>query len=104
MNQIANFGSENGNFIFVDTNVADYEDAIEEALGDSFDIALGGNSAVKLRIENQAGDFKLVNPAEINYIEAVRDVSEEEEQKGAAQYVEDEFDVLVTVQQIQKTS
>ena len=53
MNQIAKFGSEQGNFIYVDTNMNDYQEAINEALGDSFDIALGSNSAVKFQIENQ---------------------------------------------------
>ena len=53
MNEIANFGSELGNFIFVNTDVNDYQDKITEALGDSLNIALGSNSAVKLKIENQ---------------------------------------------------
>ena len=52
MNKIANFGSERGNFIFVDTDVKNYQAKINEALGDSFDIALAKTSAVQFKIEN----------------------------------------------------
>lgn len=107
MNEIANSGSEAGNFIFVDTNQGqDVEAKIAEALGDSFDIALGSDAAVKFRIENQQEDFKIVSAAETTYAVPVKkDIANEEEKKGGDD-VEDleEIEVVVTVQQIQKTA
>ena len=79
MNDIANFGSDLGNFIFVDTNGNDYQDKITEALGDSFDIALGSNSAVKFKIENQKEKYELVCPSEINYVAVLKDIGKAEE-------------------------
>ena len=62
MNQIARSGTEQGNFIFVDTKNDDYPVKIAEALGESFDIAQGSDSTVKFRIENTQEDYKILAP------------------------------------------
>ena len=82
MNQIANSGSEPGNFMFVDTNHGNYQEKITEALGESFDMALGSDSAIKFSINNEEQGFKLISAGEINYAAVNRDVSNEEEKKG----------------------
>ena len=105
MNQIANFGSELGNFIFVETNTNDYQGAINDALGESLDIALGSNTAVKFKIENLPEKLEIVVPAEINYVSVVKNVAEEEAQKEEEVDMEEpECEVLVTAQEILKTS
>lgn len=67
-------------------------------------MALGSDSAVKFRIENQQEDYKVVSPAEISYIAVEkRDVANEEESKGddsdmdEDEDAEPECEVLVTV-------
>ena len=67
MNQIANFGSERGNFMYVPTQHGDSEQKITEALGESFDIALGSNSAIKFKIGQETAKYEIICPAEINY-------------------------------------
>ena len=68
MNKIANAGTEQGNFQYVDTGCNDYKEKITEALDDSFNIALGSDSSVKFRIENQQEKYTCINPAEISYV------------------------------------
>ena len=68
MNKIANAGTDQGNFCYVDTGDGDYKAKIAEALDDSFNIALGSDSSVKFRIENQQENYTCVNPAEISYV------------------------------------
>lgn len=106
MNQIANFGSDQGNFMFVNTDVAEYQAKITEALGDSLDIALGSNSAVKFRIENQQEKYESVSPAAINYVVVVGQDAHDGEQQEEDEDMEalTQCEVLVTVQQIQKTA
>lgn len=70
MNQIASSGSDQGNFIYVDTQANDYPQQIAEALGDSFDIALACDSALKFRIENVQEDYKVVSIPDIDYVAA----------------------------------
>ena len=116
MNQIANSGTDQGNFMFVDTQFNDFPQRIAEALGDSFDIALGSDSAVKFRIENQQEDYKVVAPAEISYTHAEvfydaidadgkGPVLNNEEKKADDVGMEDPaIEVVATVQQVQQTA
>jgi hypothetical protein len=104
MNQIANFGSEQGNFMYVNTNVGDYQGAINEALGDSFDIALGSDSAVKFKIENQQEKYELISGAEICYTTVAAQNANENEEQAEDSEIETEVEVLITLQQIQKTA
>ena len=112
MNEIANAGSDQGNFIYVETQNNDFHQKITDALGDSFDIAMGSDSAVKFRVENAQEDYKEIKPAEISYVAVEKiegDNQEErkdgnnEEEKDDEEMDEPEVAVLVTVQQIQKT-
>ena len=77
MNKIANAGTEQGNFCYVDTGFNDYKEKIAEALDDSFNIALGSDSSVKFRIENQQENYTCVNPADISYV--ANELQKEEE-------------------------
>ena len=101
MNSIANCGNERGNFMYVNTDVGNYQQAINEALGDSFDIALGCTSDVKFKITNQAQLYEVVSGAEINYVA----VTSAEDKKTDAEDSDElpNCEVLVTIQQIQKT-
>lgn len=112
MNQIANSGTDQGNFTFVDTQFNDFPQRIAEALGDSFDMALGSDSAVKFRIENQQEDYTVMSPAEISYTNAEvfydavdadgkGPVVNNEEKKADDVDMEDpEIEVIATVQQV----
>ena len=97
--------------MFVDTQFNDFPQRIAEALGDSFDIALGSDSAVKFRIENQQEDYKVVSPAEISYTnaevpEAIDDdgkglvVDNEEKKDEDVDMEEPEIEVIASVQQV----
>lgn len=96
MNHVANSGSEQGNFVFVDTqgkHQGELEKDIGEALGESLDVALGSDSSVKFCIENAQENYSETMAGEIGYTT----VEQEDENEEAA------VEVLVSVQRIQPT-
>ena len=68
MNRIANFGTEQGNFIFIDSSQGDWRDELNQSLIDSMDIALESNAKVKFAITNDSMGFAQENRAEIQYV------------------------------------
>ena len=52
MNRIANFGSEMGNFVYIDINEAGWKENFDTQLMESLDIALESSAKAKFNIVN----------------------------------------------------
>ena len=68
MNQIANYGSSIGNFIFIDSYEEGWRDKLNESLLESLDIALDVAAKVKYSIKNEHVGHDEESKAEINYV------------------------------------
>ena len=68
MNRIANFGSEIGNFIFIDSYEEGWRDKLNESLLESLEIALDVAAKVKYQIKNVQVGHDEETKAEINYV------------------------------------
>ena len=68
MNKIANFGSDMGNFIFIDSALNGWQEDLKEALLESLDIALESAAKTKFIIKNPAQDHEETVKAEVSYI------------------------------------
>ena len=68
MNRIANFGSEIGNFIFIDSYEEGWRDKLNESLLESLEIALDVAAKVKYQIKNNQVGHDEETKAEINYV------------------------------------
>ncbi len=68
MNRIANFGSEIGNFIFIDSYEANWRETMNESLADSLNMALDVSAKVSFSIENAHVSHDEKTKAEINYV------------------------------------
>ena len=75
MNQVARAGSEQGNFIYVETHSRGCREEISEALGDSLDIAIGSNAPIKFMIELFPETEVKECPADITYVPRPHDAS-----------------------------
>ena len=72
---------------------------IADALGESFEVAVGNDSSIKFRIENDQENYQVICPAEISYVAVERDIAGEEEKKGGGDDMDElDCEVLVTVQ------
>ena len=97
MNQIANYGNQVGNFIFVDTHIEGWQSQMENAMEDSLAVALSNISKVKLLVKNPINEqFEEKLGCEITY----SDPNHGDEDK--MQDSEKIFDVLIQYQGIQK--
>ena len=65
MNRIASFGTEQGNFIFIDSHEANWRDKLNLSLVESMDIALESSAKIKFALTNDAMKFTLENGVEI---------------------------------------
>ena len=68
MNKIANMGTEQGNFVFIDSDEENWRDTLNKSLIDSMDIALESNAKVKFALANNAVGFLQENRATIQYV------------------------------------
>ena len=68
MNRIANFGSEIGNFIFIDSYEEGWRDKLNESLLESLEIALDVAAKVKYQIKNVQVGHDEETKADINYV------------------------------------
>ena len=68
MNRIANFGSEQGNFIFIDSRLEGWREKMSQSLLDSLEIALESNGKAKFSIKNEAEGHAELAKAEIQFV------------------------------------
>lgn len=66
MNQIAQGGSDMGNFFYVDTSGPNYGDKVQECLSESLDIALESSGSLKLQLTDGL-KFDETHALETNY-------------------------------------
>jgi hypothetical protein len=70
MRRIASFGTEQGNYIFIDTYEQNWQEELNKSLLDSMDMAVESRSNFKFKLHNAAaGDFKQENKCEIRCIQ-----------------------------------
>lgn len=63
MNKIANFGSDIGNFVFIDSYEEGWRDNLNQSMVDSLDIALESAAKIKFSIKNAAvGYEEIIKP------------------------------------------
>ena len=69
MQRIAQFGTEQGNYIFIDTYEENWEEELDKSLLDSMDMAVESHGKVKFKLDNAAvGGFEQENKCEIQYV------------------------------------
>ena len=68
MNRIANFGSEQGNFIFIDSYNEGWRDEMNQSLCDTLDIALESAATFKFSIVNSLVGYEAQTSAESNFV------------------------------------
>ena len=74
MNRIANFGSNIGNFIFIDSYENGWQDNLQQSLLDSLEIALESAAKAKFAIANLPAGHEETVKAETQY--AIREQEE----------------------------
>ena len=70
MRRIASFGTEQGNYIFIDTYEPNWQEELNKSLLDSMDMAVESRSNFKFSLKNEAvGGFSQQNKCEIRYVQ-----------------------------------
>ena len=70
MRRIASFGTEQGNYIFIDTYEQNWQEELNKSLLDSMDMAVESRSNFKFSLYNEAvGGFRQQNKCEIRYVQ-----------------------------------
>ena len=115
MNRIANFGSDIGNFVFIDSYEEGWRDNLNQSMVDSLDIALESAAKIKFSIKNAAvGHEEMIKPESSFKVQdsgeqtvqpqqetaALEEEKKEEEQKEEEKKDEDPivFDIRLTHQ------
>ena len=121
MNRIANFGSDIGNFVFIDSYEEGWRENLNQSMVDSLDIALESAAKIKFAIKNAAvgydeiikpeNSYKVQESGETAQPQQETDAFEEEkkEEAGAEEESKEEekkdedgivFDIRLTHQQV----
>ena len=67
MNRIANFGSDIGNFVFIDSYEEGWRENLNQSMVDSLDIALESAAKIKFAIKNAAVGYDEIIKPENSY-------------------------------------
>ena len=96
LNNIAQCGSELGNFFYIDTGAQDYAEQVKQCLTDSLNMAMDGALPIKLEFTNDLFQYSESFKVELNY-----EYDVEEEHKGDDLPIKE---VILTVQTIVKSA
>ena len=114
MNRIANFGTDIGNFIFIDSYNQGWQDNLQQSLLDSLEIALESSAKVKFAMANPPVGYEQSVPAETQYVMREEEEVKDPQQENAESTVQidtgakkqgdedDILDILLTHQEVVK--
>ena len=95
MNRIANFGSEQGNFTFIDSRLEGWREKMSQSLLDSLEIALESFSKVRFAIKNEAEGHAEEVKAEIQYVKQNNQNQTERDQQPQQEEIQEEIKSVV---------
>ena len=100
MNRIANFGSEQGNFTFIDSRLEGWREKMSQSLLDSLEIALESFSKVRFAIKNEAEGHAEEVKAEIQYVKQNNQNQTERDQQPQQEEIQEEIRSVVEVNDV----